>query len=151
MTKAGQMSIGCVCLHVSTDAQKPFELSMPDGKGPYVVILLDMDAPFVSLPFLGPVLHWVQSGFRSNSTATLTSEGVPFICDYVGPAPPPGSGPHRYCYFVYDQPADFDPKKFAPPNGQQFALTKRMRTDLDAYERELNLGPILACNYYTSN
>lgn len=110
-----------------------------------------MDAPFPSFGILGPIWHWAQPGLKPNSSQTLTADGTPFITNYIGPAPPPGSGPHRYCFFLYKQPDGFDGSKFAPANGQNLPNTKRMRFSLDAFEREAKLGPIVAANYFKSN
>nr|POF03444.1 protein d1 [Quercus suber] len=125
------------------------------GTGPYIAICLDIDAPFPSLPVLGPILHWIQPGLIPSTGAdgskTLTAPGVPFVADYIGPAPPPGSGPHRYVFFLYDQPADFDAKKWAPAGGKPLATYKRMRYSLADFEKEAKLGSVIAANYFTSN
>lgn len=73
------------------------------------------------------------------------------MADYIGPAPPPGSGPHRYVFFLYEQPADFDVQKYASPEGRKVGAMKRMFYDLDAFEGTAKLGPIVAANYFTSN
>jgi phosphatidylethanolamine-binding protein (PEBP) family uncharacterized protein len=62
--------------------------------------------------------------------------------DYIGPAPPPFGGPHRYIFFLYEQPADFDGKKYAPPDGKSLSNWLRMRFDLDDFEKKANLGPV---------
>ncbi|EMC98435.1 hypothetical protein BAUCODRAFT_121305 [Baudoinia panamericana UAMH 10762] len=110
-----------------------------------------MDAPFPSFRLLGPILHWVQPGFQSNSAGTLTAGSTPFVANYIGPAPPPFSGPHRYAFLLYREPEGFDGSRYAPPDGQPLPNTQRMRYDLDAFEQEAKLGPIVACNYFTSN
>nr|POF23926.1 protein d1 [Quercus suber] len=125
------------------------------GPGPYLAICLDIDAPFQSLPILGPILHWIQPGLISSAgvdgSATLTASGVPAVADYIGPAPPPGSGPHRYVFFLYEQPADFDAKKWAPADGKPLPTYKRMWYSLANFEKEAKLGPVIAANYFTSN
>lgn len=116
-----------------------------------MVVTLDLDAPAPSFTILGPILHWIQSGFKvSQSTNTLTSTD-PFIVDYIGPAPPPLSGPHRYVFYLYEQPADFDAKKHAPADGKQVGNLSRMRYDMDAWVKTAGLGQPIAVNYFTSN
>ncbi|OTB00529.1 hypothetical protein M426DRAFT_65633 [Hypoxylon sp. CI-4A] len=139
------------------DAQSEPELSFASlsPEKTYLVVNLDIDAPFPSFGVLGPVLHWRQPGFKA--TPLADGEGFslkstePFVTDYIGPAPPPISSPHRYIFFLYEQPEGFDAKKYAPPEGKKVPATQRMRYDLDAWEKEAKLGPVLALNYFNSN
>jgi phosphatidylethanolamine-binding protein (PEBP) family uncharacterized protein len=114
-----------------------------------LVVGLDIDAPFPSFGVLGPILHWIQPGLKDNDGQLDKTE--PFVANYIGPAPPPGSSPHRYVFFLYEQPTGFDGQKYAPPNGQNLGNWHRMRYDLDAWEKEVHLGSVLAVNYFTSN
>jgi hypothetical protein len=52
---------------------------------------------------------------------------------------------------LYEQPTEFDGKKYAPPEGKTLGNFKRMWYDLDAFEKEVKLGPALAVNYFRSN
>ncbi|KAI1382660.1 putative protease inhibitor [Hypoxylon trugodes] len=139
------------------DAQSAPEItftSLPSDKT-YLVVGLDLDAPFPSFGVLGPILHWIQPGFQATpagegETVSLKSS-APFVANYIGPAPPPGSSPHRYTFFLYEQPEGFDGKKYAPPDGKNLGNAKRIRYDLDAWEKEAKLGPVLAVNYFNSN
>jgi len=122
------------------------------GAGPYIVVGLDLDAPFQSITVLGPILHWIQSGLKPDGAGSvLSSAGTPFVANFIGPAPPPFSGPHRYAFFLYDQPADFDYTKHAPAGGKRLGNGSRMRYDLRVFEKKAGLGPVLAANYFTSN
>lgn len=114
-----------------------------------MVVSLDIDAPFPSFGVLGPILHWIQPGLKARNGQLEVTE--PFVANYIGPAPPPGSSPHRYIFFLYEQPEGFDGKRYAPPNGQNLSNWYRMRYDLDAWEKEIGLGKVLAANYFTSN
>lgn len=135
-----------------TDAQSPPELSFP-GASPdktYFVVGLDIDAPFPSFDVLGPILHWIQPGVKVTESSGLDISG-PFVANYIGPAPPPGSSPHRYIFFLYEEPAGFDLKKYAPVDGKPLGNWHRMRYDFDSWAKEINLGPLVAFNYFTSN
>ncbi|ORY71449.1 phosphatidylethanolamine-binding protein [Pseudomassariella vexata] len=125
----------------ATEAQSPPKISFPaaSATATYVVVALDLDAPFPSFGVLGP----------ANANGILTSS-EPFVANYVGPAPSPGSSPHRYTFFLYEQQADFDGKKHAPPGGKPLPNTRRMRFDLDAWEKTTGLGKPLAVNYFKS-
>ena len=128
---------------------------MPSTTGTYLVIGLDIDAPFPSFGVLGPILHWVQPGLKAETVkpgATPVLKATePFVANYIGPAPPPGSSPHRYIFFLYEQPEGFDGAKYAPKDGQPLGNLQRMWASLDGLEREYKLGPVLAANYFTSN
>lgn len=148
----------------TSDAGSPPQLTLPGASRSksYVVIALDLDAPYPSFDKLGPILHWVQSGLRleagaspgtDTGTSTAPLEAAePFIANYIGPAPPPGSAPHRYVFFLYEQPEAFDGvKKFAPKNGQTLRTSSRMWANLEDWEKKLGLGEVIAVNYFKSN
>lgn len=135
-----------------TDAQSPPELFFAglDSSKTYLIVSLDIDAPFPSFDILGPILHWIQPGVKISESGTLDTT-APFVADYIGPAPPPGSSPHRYIFFLYEEPAGFDAKAHAPPNGKKLGAMSRMRYDFDAWAKKINLGSILAFSYFNSN
>ncbi|KAL6253402.1 hypothetical protein RBB50_001126 [Rhinocladiella similis] len=122
-----------------------------DSSKSYMVVCLDIDAPFRSFDILGPILHWIQPGFTVIHGSAELSSTAPFVVNYIGPAPPPGAAPHRYCFFLYEQPSGFDGKQYAPPNGQKLSNWSRMRYSLDAWEKKTGLGTAVAVNYFTSN
>ncbi|RDW62115.1 hypothetical protein BP6252_11548 [Coleophoma cylindrospora] len=136
------------------EAQVAPKLSFNVTSGTYMVIALDLDAPFPSFKLLGPILHWVQPGLspspKDNGVAEFTI-GSPFVANYIGPAPPPGSSPHRYAFFLYEQPPGFDGSKYAPADGKNLSNWHRMRYNLEAFEKQAKLGPIIAANYFCSN
>ncbi len=115
-----------------------------------MAVCLDLDAPFPSFGVLGPVYHWCQSGFKAGAGNVLTSS-EPVIASYIGPAPPPGSAPHRYSFYLFEQPADFDVSKHAPADGKPLSNWYRMRYDLDAWQKTAKLGEPVAVNYFMSN
>lgn len=135
------------------DAQTQPELfiTTPSSTGTYIAIGLDLDAPFPGFfTALGPILHWIQPGLKAGPDGKLTSS-EPFIANYIGPAPPPGSSPHRYSFFVYEQPDGLDIQKYAPADGKKLGNWNRMRFSLDDWEKEIKLGSVLAFNYFNSN
>ncbi|TGO24793.1 hypothetical protein BPAE_0094g00010 [Botrytis paeoniae] len=112
--------------------------------------MLDLDAPFPSLSLLGPILHWIQPSYTANPTGLLTTTD-PFIANYIAPAPPPGSAPHRYSFYLFEQPEDFDGGKYAPAAGKPLSNWYRMRFDLDGWQKMVGLGEPVAVNYFLSN
>jgi len=137
---------------IFSEAQVPPEITfnVTSPTTTYIAIGLDIDAPFPAFGPLGPILHWIQPGLKATGSSALESSD-PFVADYIGPAPPPFGGPHRYVFFLYEQPADFDGKKYAPPDGKSLSNWLRMRFDLDDFEKKAKLGPVLAVNYFKSN
>ncbi|KUI63482.1 Carboxypeptidase Y inhibitor [Cytospora mali] len=137
------------------DARSPPQLTLASASPSksYVVIALDLDAPFPSFDKLGPILHWVQSGLKVGGTSAAPFDiSEPFVANYIGPAPPPGSSPHRYVFFLYEQPEAFDGvKKFAPKDGKNLGNASRMWASLDEWEKKLGLGEVVAVNYFNSN
>ncbi|KAF8682666.1 Phosphatidylethanolamine-binding protein [Rhizoctonia solani] len=103
---------GDVLLATSSPPEISFE--GPGWPGPYVFFLLDPDAPSHSDPKWSQVRHM----FAGNLTIDSDSERVPGsvvlgnstepVNYYMPPAPPPGSGFHRYVGLLYAQPPDFD-------------------------------------------
>lgn len=109
----------------------------------------------MSVPFLSPILHWLQSDLRASGTsgdAELTAPGVQPIADYRGAGPPLGAAPHRYLFLVYQQPERFDAKKFGQlQEGQKAGIPKRVRYDLAGFVREAKLGEPVAGQWFVSN
>ncbi|OIW27103.1 putative protease inhibitor [Coniochaeta ligniaria NRRL 30616] len=116
----------------------------------YLVICLDLDGPFPNFSVCSPALHWLQPGLKSTGTDTELLSKDPFVCDYAPPGPPPIGSPHRYVYFLYEQPDGFDGSKYAPPGGKGVGIGPRMRWSLDDWGKGVGLGPVLAVNYHSS-
>jgi phosphatidylethanolamine-binding protein len=120
-----------------------------------MVVNVDLDGPFPSFPILSPILHWIQPGLQpqaaDNGPAKLLAHDTPWIVDYGGPAPPPGSAVHRYVFLLYEQPAGFDVKEWAPADGGHVGRLGRIRYDLGAFEKKVGLGPVVAASYFCSN
>lgn len=87
---------------------------------------------------------------KVSESSALDTSG-PFVANFIGPAPPPGSSPHRYIFFLYEEPAGFDLEKHAPADGKPLSNWYRMRYDLDSWAKEIGLGDLVAFNYFTSN
>lgn len=96
----------------------------------------------------GQTRHWLVNGVTlkngSSSELNVSTTGGVAITDYAGPAPPEGSGPHRYVILLYTQPTDFSPpSNLSRPNVpvSVFRLTE--------YVSESKLGPLVAGMYIT--
>jgi phosphatidylethanolamine-binding protein (PEBP) family uncharacterized protein len=121
-----------------------------DPNSTYLVVSLDIDAPFPAFKLLSPILHWIQSDIKVTTDGTLQFD-APFVANYIGPAPPRISAPHRYLFLLYEQPEGFDLAAYAPAGGKNLRTLNRMRYDFDAWAEKINLGHPVAFNYFTCN
>ena len=144
---------------VKTDVQAPPTLiltgkdtsSCPES-APYIAIAIDIDAPYVSAPFLSPIVHWIQPtlNLKPNIPTTnnkLESETGPVV-NWLTPIPPPFSGPHRYIVMLYQQPANFDITHWDAQFVEPVSIPKRIRWSLDDFIKQAGLKDMLAANYF---
>ncbi|CAO3598787.1 unnamed protein product [Absidia cylindrospora] len=68
----------------------------------YSLFLVDPDAPTRSDPKYGPWRHWVAVNIPGSQQDQVTAASSQ-LTNYIGPAPPPGSGDHRYIFLLYKQ------------------------------------------------
>ncbi|GAA5914165.1 hypothetical protein JCM5296_002643 [Sporobolomyces johnsonii] len=84
------------------DTQAPPVVDFSAQPARYALLVLDPDAPSRSTPFWSPFLHYALPGLvPKRGNVELTSDA---LVDWTPPAPPPGTGPHRYVYLLYLQP-----------------------------------------------
>lgn len=103
----------------SPSQEEEFEIS---GQDRFALVLTDPDAPSNKDHKWSEYAHWIVTDLPLNankkdsesalSTVLEYDEGKE-ILKYVGPAPPPKTGKHRYVFLLYKQ----DPNgSFAPPS-----------------------------------
>jgi len=91
----------------------------------------------------GQTRHMLINGVTVTGTNVSTDSGVP-VTTYAGPAPPAGSGPHRYVIMLYTQPDSFSPPaNLSQPNAGVSVF------DFTSYVETSKLGPLIAANYFT--
>lgn len=120
-------------------------------KAPYIVVCLDLDAPFVKTPFLSPIVHWIQSGLNAGAgeDALLQSQVSPIV-NWLPPSPPPISGPHRYLFMVFAQPSDFDLTRWNAAFKKPVSTWSRVRWNIDQFVQEAGLEDIVAATFFGS-
>lgn len=69
----------------------------------YTLILAEPDAPTRADPSDGEVRHWLVVNIPDNSI----KDGLAIV-QFVGSAPPDGTGFHRYIFLVFKQSAKID-------------------------------------------
>ena len=124
--------------------------------GTYLVVCLDPDAPYPSFPIMAPIMHMMLPGLKPEQVAGGTNKMLPsgnaHGLNFVRPRPAPGSSAHRYIFLLYEQPSTFDDKRFTFIEEQisVMSIWNRVRFDLASFEKEAELGPVIAANYFWS-
>ncbi|GAM43242.1 phosphatidylethanolamine-binding protein [Talaromyces pinophilus] len=117
----------------------------------YTVICLDLDAPFISWNFMSPIAHLVQTDLKISQTDEEgdleLKSSEPTLGSWVGAGPPPGAQPHRYVFYLYEQKSDSSIASKIKP----FSYAQRIRVNFDALVKQLDLGKLVAANYFVSN
>lgn len=107
-----------------------------------------VDAGAVGSNATSQTLHWLINSIHVNTTGgapyALNYDNGTTITEYAGPAPPAGSGPHRYMLGLFQQPQDFTaPQAYSQKN------TAVGPIDLAKYLSDSKLGTLVATNYFT--
>ncbi|KAM7282477.1 protein D1-like [Ixodes scapularis] len=110
-----------------------------DALPPYTLVMVDPDAPSASEPTYRSYLHWVVVNAPSSDGFGEGEEAV----QYIGPAPPQGSGPHRYVFLVVAQ------------NGRNISKSDVSYSDRKSFNFEMflqnnSLPQPLAANFFFS-
>ncbi|GAA6047152.1 hypothetical protein JCM3770_006925 [Rhodotorula araucariae] len=116
----GTVQAGATYAVADTQGEPSISFNAPAGTDSrFTVVLADPDAPSRDNPKWAPYLHFVLADVVPGQAAGQT------IVSYMGPAPPQGSGPHRYVINVYAQPVDHVPTLPGEPDARQsFPLIK---------------------------
>ena len=110
----------------------------------YTVMTLDPGAP--SDQPRNVVRHFLANNITLNTaTGGLKNTSKP-IAGWFSPAPPVGSGVHRYTTLVFRQPSNFS--STLPADLQNRDETIDTNFDLAQYIQQTNLGPIVAANFF---
>lgn len=108
--------------------------------GEYILVMIDPD---VENP---QILHFMQPGLvsasNSSGSAALSASKAPAV-KYLAPAPPAGSGPHRYTFFLFSQPKDF-------ALSDSFDASDRSGFDLVSFAAEYALGVPVAGTFFVA-
>ena len=128
--------------------QAPPKLKLAgEASGPYIAIAVDVDAPYVSVPFVSPLVHWIQPGLKVNDAGTLEHE-TSSVVDWLAPSPAPFSGGHRYLVVLYQQPTDFDISRWNATFVKPVSTWSRLRWDLDDFAKKAGLDVMIAASYF---
>ncbi|KAJ6490368.1 phosphatidylethanolamine-binding protein [Mycena vitilis] len=114
----------------------------------YVVVLFDPDAPTPQNASVAQFRHFLGSGYRwsagNGSDNGVLTNTTAAISEFLSPAPPVGSDPHRYLVLVYVQPGDFDSKIPLVLNSS----SPRTNFNMTAFSDALGLGSPFAGTFF---
>ncbi|KAG1756232.1 phosphatidylethanolamine-binding protein [Suillus paluster] len=107
----------------------------------YTVVMVDAWAPGNN-ETRGQICHWLVNGvtIQDHSVSMRGSLGVE---QYRGPAPPSGSGPHRYVILLYAQQLSTVPPPAFPQGSDPVFF------HLADYVKASKIGPLIAGTYFT--
>ncbi|KIH67634.1 phosphatidylethanolamine-binding protein [Ancylostoma duodenale] len=94
---------------------------------------IDADAPSRKDPFLRDYLHWLVVNIPGSHVRNGDE-----LAPYMGPRPPPGSGPHRYYILLYKQRRPISSKK----------MRSRANFETHKFASRNDLGAPVAGNYF---
>ncbi|EYB81968.1 hypothetical protein Y032_0370g110 [Ancylostoma ceylanicum] len=117
----------------SASSKKPILNWNASPSGLYTVIMIDVDAPSRKDPFLSDYLHWMVVNIPGSHLKNGDE-----LAPYMGPRPPPGSGPHRYYILLYKQQSPVSSKK----------MSSRAHFDTSKFASQNGLGAPVAGNYF---
>ncbi|KAF9242345.1 phosphatidylethanolamine-binding protein [Melanogaster broomeanus] len=99
----------------------PMESAAAAGDIGYTLVMTDPDAPSRENPQMREWRHWVVTGLKAPAMTALDTGDLrarptrPATTPYYPPAPPRGTGPHRYVFLLYQEPTlDFSIPADAP-------------------------------------
>ncbi|KAK9693357.1 Phosphatidylethanolamine-binding protein [Popillia japonica] len=106
----------------------------------YVLVMTDPDAPSRTSPKFREWHHWLVANIPGNNV-----EDGETLSEYIGAAPPKGSGLHRYVLLVYKQPEklSFTEAKLTNTSGNG-----RGKFSIRNFAKKYKLGDPIAGNFF---
>jgi hypothetical protein len=138
-TTPGQLLTGAQAASTPKIGVTPANASV-QLNGTYTITMVD--ASYVGADLSpGVNRHWLINGVVITD-GKISNGSAKAITAYAGPAPPAGSGPHRYTIILYEQPSTFSaPAGFKDPIGVTLF-------NLTSYVKDSGLGPLIAATYF---
>lgn len=93
----------------------------------FTFFLIDPDAPTPDDPKFGYWRHWVVINIPCGATADIASAGTT-LTPYLAPGPKDESGPHRYLFLLFQEPAGFSVQK-EDVGGDEFVDRRSFRAE----------------------
>ncbi|KAA1473818.1 PEBP-like protein [Dentipellis sp. KUC8613] len=108
------------------------------GRGPFVVAMVDLDAPTPQDPSSAQIRHFLGGDFTLSvgrgGVLGLLSNSTPALSEFLQPTPPAGSDAHRYVFLLFAQPAGFAAQTVLTP------ATPISNFNVSLFAQEVGLG-----------
>jgi len=144
---AGEIKAGQVV--TPTQAQSPPVLGWEGAPGAYyTVVMTDPDAPTRSSPSAREWVHWVRVNIPGDNLPCDGKDGGDNLKEYVGAAPPAGTGEHRYVILLFKQPS-----KIEFPESERVPLVEigRPKWSCHKFAEEFGLGAPIGFSYFKAS
>ncbi|KAH6899253.1 PEBP-like protein [Coprinopsis sp. MPI-PUGE-AT-0042] len=125
----------------ATGERPSFQVHQASETGPFVIAIVDPDAPYPSAPSDGQYRHFLGSDyFIGDNGFDLTTNTDP-ISDYQAPSPPGDSDAHRYVFLMYRQPDNFHDQTFVTSD------TPRTGWNVSDFAYNVNMGDPIGASW----
>eukprot|EP00898_Chlorokybus_atmophyticus_P004875 jgi/Chlat1/5389/Chrsp35S05219 len=116
----------------------------------YTLVMLDPDAKSSRNRFMSPIIHWLVVNIRPDQAQVNQLQSIQkgdTLHPYSGPGPAVNSGPHRYIFFLLEQPnGPLQPSQVR----QTFTpIVSRLRFHVHSFVKRFELKPV-AVNFFQS-
>lgn len=143
-------------LELIASASPSLSSSSPSSSSPdsttYTLVMTDPDAPSRADKSYSEYVHHIVSGLKLNSEAAdfaaIDFEAGNELLPYMGPAPPEGTGKHRYVYILFKE-TQATPKVYEGERARWGSDTPA--TGVRLWAAKHNLVPVAANFYYAQN
>ncbi|CAI4679814.1 CEI_1a_G0036060.mRNA.1.CDS.1 [Saccharomyces cerevisiae] len=133
---------------------------VPQDDDLFTLVMTDPDAPSKTDHKWSEFCHLVECDLKLLNEAThetsgateffaseFNTKGSNTLIEYMGPAPPKGSGPHRYVFLLYKQPKGVDSSKFSKIKDRPNWGYGTPATGVGEWAKENNLQ-LVASNFF---
>ncbi|KAF8475953.1 phosphatidylethanolamine-binding protein [Kalaharituber pfeilii] len=126
----------------------------------YTIVMTDPDAPSRDDPKWSEFCHWISSDVKLPSIETIaTAESVEValakggkeIVEYMGPAPPAGTGPHRYVFLLYKHGSRTSASLTGPADNRKNWGTGKARHGARQWAKDNDLTLVAANFFFAEN
>lgn len=125
-----------------------------DTSALYTLCMTDPDAPSSSDNKWSEYCHYLETNLKLSPSAEspmaldLSSSSGDVLVPYMGPAPPKGTGPHRYVWILAQQSPDKAPGKIKDRPNWGFG---KPGAGFQHYAEQFNLTPVAVNFFYAEN
>ncbi|KAF5340729.1 hypothetical protein D9611_007356 [Ephemerocybe angulata] len=106
--------------------------------GPFVIAMVDPDAPTPQDPWAAQIRHYLGGNHTVHDRGGALKNQTSAITEYLQPGPPAGSDAHRYIFLLFKQPKDFAAQEVITPSTSVVAF------NISGFAETVGLGEPLA-------